>query len=113
YLAARVRQLQDLHEPSQDLEAMQVAVVNQFAKFVSMIPYLPDDLQVVVMNIKDPGKVSDLIASNLNVSLEDKQELVSTLAARAPAARAATRSSPARSSSSSSATRSRPRCSPS
>src|SRR5215813_2660582 len=54
YLAARVRQLQDLHEPSQDLEAMQVAVVNQFAKFVSMIPYLPDELQVVVMNIKDP-----------------------------------------------------------
>jgi ATP-dependent Lon protease len=83
YLAARVRQLQDLHEPSQDLEAMQVAVVNQFAKFVSMIPYLPDELQVVVMNIKDPGKVSDLIASNLNVSLEEKQELVSTLDVRA------------------------------
>jgi ATP-dependent Lon protease len=83
YLTARVRQLQDLHEPSQDLEAMQVAVVNQFAKFVSMIPYLPDELQVVVMNIKDPGKVSDLIASNLNVSLEEKQELVSTLDVRA------------------------------
>jgi len=43
-------------------------MVNQFAKFVSMIPYLPDELQVVVMNIKDPGKASDLIASNLNIS---------------------------------------------
>src|SRR5262245_57326878 len=83
YLAARVRQLQDLHEPSQDTEALQVAVVNQFAKFVSMIPYLPDELQVVVMNIKDPGKVSDLIASNLNISLEEKQELLGTLDVRA------------------------------
>src|SRR5215468_6966570 len=82
YLAARVRQLQDIYEPSQDLEAMQVAVVNQFAKFVSMIPYLPDELQVVVMNIKDPGKVSDLIASNLNVSLEEKQDLLSALEVR-------------------------------
>jgi ATP-dependent Lon protease len=82
YLAARVRQLQDVHEPSQDVEALQVAVVNQFAKFVSMIPYLPDELQVVVMNIKDPGKVSDLIASNLNISLEEKQELLSTLDVR-------------------------------
>jgi ATP-dependent Lon protease len=83
YLAARVRQLHDVYEPSQDLDAMQVAVVNQFAKFVSMIPYLPDELQVVVMNIKDPGKVADLIASNLNISLEEKQEIVSTLDVRA------------------------------
>ena len=57
-------------------------MVNQFAKFVSMIPYLPDELQVVVMNIKDPGKVTDLIASNLNISLEEKQELLSTLDVR-------------------------------
>ncbi len=70
-------------EPSQDLEAMQAHMVNQFAKFVSMIPYLPDELQVVVMNIKDPGKVTDLIASNLNISLEEKQELLDTLDVRA------------------------------
>jgi ATP-dependent Lon protease len=57
-------------------------MVQQFAKFVSMIPYLPDELQVVVMNIKDPGKVSDLIASNLNISLEEKQDLLSTLEVR-------------------------------
>ena len=44
-----------------------------------MIPYLPDELQVVVMNIKDPGKVTDLIASNLNISLEEKQDLLNTL----------------------------------
>ena len=81
--AARVRQLHDVYEPSQDLEAMQAHMVNQFAKFVSMIPYLPDELQVVVMNIKDPGKVTDLIASNLNISLEEKQELLATLDVRA------------------------------
>ena len=57
-------------------------MVNQFAKFVSMVPFLPDELQVVVMNIKDPGKVTDLIASNLNVSLEEKQDLLSTLEVR-------------------------------
>src|SRR5437667_12584914 len=35
------------------------------------------------MNIKDPGKVTDLIASNLNISLEEKQDLLSTLDVRA------------------------------
>src|SRR5438093_1463894 len=83
YFRARVRHLQDSFEPSKDLDAVQAHMVNQFAKFVSMIPYLPDELQVVVMNIKDPGKVTDLIASNLNISLEEKQDLLSTLDVRA------------------------------
>ncbi len=82
FYRARVRHLTDIQAPSKDLEAMQAHMVNQFAKFVSMIPYLPDELQVVVMNIKDPGKVTDLIASNLNVSLEEKQDLLSTLEVR-------------------------------
>ena len=82
YLKARVRHLQDTIRPSKDLEAIQAHMVNQFAKFVSMIPYLPDELQVVVMNIKDPGKVTDLIASNLNISLDEKQDLLSTLDVR-------------------------------
>ena len=82
FFRARVRHLSDISEPSKDLEAMQAHMVNQFAKFVSMIPYLPDELQVVVMNIKDPGKVTDLIASNLNVSVEEKQDLLSSLEVR-------------------------------
>src|SRR5262249_45250964 len=79
---ARVRPLSDMLEPSKNVEALQAHMVNQFAKFVSMVPFLPDELQVVVMNIKDPGKVADLVASNLNVSLEEKQELLSTLEVR-------------------------------
>src|SRR3989442_4567787 len=83
YFPARIRHLQDTFAPSKDLDAIQAHTVNQLAKSVSMIPYLPDELQVVVMNIKDPGKVTDLIASNLNISLEEKQDLLSTLDVRA------------------------------
>ena len=72
-------------DASKDMEAVQAHMVQQFSKFVSMIPYLPDELQVVVMNIKDPGKVTDLIASNLNISLEEKQDLLNTLDVRRPA----------------------------
>jgi ATP-dependent Lon protease len=82
YLRARVRTLGDVIQPSADLDALQAHMVTQFAKFVSMTPYLPDELQVVVMNIKDPGKVTDLIASNLNIGVEEKQELLATLDVR-------------------------------
>jgi len=79
FFICRTRTLVDEYESSKDLDAVQAHLVNQFAKFVSMIPYLPDELQLVVMNIKDPGKVTDLIASNLNISLEEKQDLLNTL----------------------------------
>jgi ATP-dependent Lon protease len=82
FFRAKIRQLSDVYDDSPDIEAMQAHMVNQFAKFVSMIPYLPDELQVVAMNIKDPGKVTDLITSNLNISLEEKQELLATLEVR-------------------------------
>jgi ATP-dependent Lon protease len=83
YFRARVRTLSDVYETSERLDALQAHMVNQFAKFVSMIPYLPDELQVVVMNIKDPGRVTDLVASNLNISLEEKQDLLNTVGVKA------------------------------
>ncbi len=82
HFRARVHQLQDEADTSPDVDAMQAHMVNQFAKFVAMIPYLPDELQVVAMNIRDPGKVTDLIASNLNISQEEKQQLLATLSVR-------------------------------
>lgn len=82
YLRARVAHLEDIIQPSKDLNALQAHMVSQFAKFVSMVPYLPDELQGVVMNIKDPGKVTDLVASQLNISSEEKQDLLNTLDVR-------------------------------
>ena len=82
YFRAAVAHLQDTFVPSKDLDALQAHMVSQFAKFVSMVPYLPDELQGVVMNIKDPGRVSDLIASNLNISVDEKQDLLNTLEVR-------------------------------
>ena len=82
YYTASVHELSDIKEASPELEAMQAHMVNLFAKFVSMIPYLPDELQVVATNIKDAGKVTDLIAANLNVSLDEKQELLTQLDVR-------------------------------
>ncbi len=79
YLRASVAHLDDVIPPSADLDARQAHLVSQFAKFVSQVPYLPDELQGVVMNIKDPGRAADLIGSNLNISVDEKQDLLNTL----------------------------------
>ncbi len=82
YYRAQVTPLESETEASRDLDARQAHLVSQFAKFVSMVPYLPDELQGVVMNIKDPAKVTDLVASNLNISVDEKQDLLNTLSVR-------------------------------
>jgi len=78
YFSGRILPVDDTYGAEDELAARQTHLVNQFAKFVSLIPYLPDELQLVVMNIKDPAKVTDLISSNLNISLDEKQDLLNT-----------------------------------
>ncbi len=78
FYKARVTVLADVDSPG-NLVDEQSKMVAQFSKYVAMIPYLPDELQSVVSNIKDPAKVTDLIASNLNITIDEKQELLGTL----------------------------------
>ncbi|MCP4581634.1 MAG: endopeptidase La [candidate division Zixibacteria bacterium] len=57
-------------------EALVRNILEQLAKVTKLAPYLPDDLQVSAYNTTDPSKLADLIASNLNISTEEKQEIL-------------------------------------
>jgi ATP-dependent Lon protease len=61
------------------LEAMQRNVVTQFQQVVSASPTLSDELQTIAMNIDEPGRLVDFIASSLPfLATGDKQELLET-----------------------------------
>jgi ATP-dependent Lon protease len=79
FLVARVQQLEDQNGAGLEVMALKTQVVQNFSRFVEMTPHLPNELQVVVINIKNPGNVSDLIAANLNLPLEEKQLVLETL----------------------------------
>ena len=57
-------------------------ILDLLKKVVNLAPYLPDDLQISALNTEDPGKLSDLVASNLNITLAQKQELLETVEVR-------------------------------
>jgi ATP-dependent Lon protease len=62
-----------------ELEALQRNVVSQFQQIVSSSPTLSDDLQTIAINIDEPGRLSDFIASSLPfLTTADKQELLET-----------------------------------
>jgi ATP-dependent Lon protease len=73
YLVTKVETLSEEYVQTTELEALKRNVGMQFQKVVALIPQLPDELQVVVVNTTHPGKLADLIASNLNLTVEEKQ----------------------------------------
>jgi ATP-dependent Lon protease len=62
-----------------ELEALQRNVVSQFQQIVTSSPTLSDDLQTIAINIEEPGRLTDFIASSLPfLTTNDKQELLET-----------------------------------
>jgi ATP-dependent Lon protease len=76
YLVARIEEMTDVVEPSAELEALTRNVQQTFSEIVEQIPYLPEELQLAVTNIEDPGALGHLIASSLRIPLADKQRLL-------------------------------------
>ena len=76
YLKGRVDLVEE--ETSKDVagEALVRNIHEQLKKIVQLAPYLPDDLQVSAINTEDPSKLADLIASNLNINTEQKQDIL-------------------------------------
>lgn len=79
YFRARIKLLQDIEEETVEVKALASNITNQFQRIIALVPNLPDELQIAVMNMKFPGKLADLLASNLNLSLPEKQEILESL----------------------------------
>src|SRR5487761_1837215 len=64
---------------SAEVEALQRNILSQFQQIVTSSPTLSDELQTIAINIDEPGRLVDFIASSLPIlSTIDKQELLET-----------------------------------
>jgi len=78
YLIAQIESVSDFVEPGLELAALARNAASQFQQVVELSPSLPDELKVTVQNVEEPGKLADVIAANLNLTLEEKQDLLET-----------------------------------
>lgn len=80
FLKAKVDVLKDVPDKGDvETDALATNAKNQFSRMVSISPNLPEELKIVIVNIDNPGRLSDLISSHLNISLSEKQEILETL----------------------------------
>jgi ATP-dependent Lon protease len=78
YLAAKFELMKDITEDSVELTAMMRNAQGQFHEIIKLSPALSDQVKIAALNTEDPGHFTDLIAVNLNLTLEERQKLLET-----------------------------------
>jgi ATP-dependent Lon protease len=76
YLCAKIDVLQDVPEESIEMAALARNAQVQFQEIITLSPALSEQVKINALNTDQPGKLSDLIAANLNLSLEERQHLL-------------------------------------
>ncbi len=79
YMAAEVEELEEISTESVKIEALQRNLMNSVKKLSEQAPYLTEEFHVSAINQDTPSKLADFVASNLNVSFEQKQAVLSEL----------------------------------
>jgi ATP-dependent Lon protease len=76
YLVAQITELPDELIQTPELVALMRNVQQTFTDIVEQVPYLPEELQVMVANVDDPSTLAHLIAGALRLKTEEKQSLL-------------------------------------
>jgi ATP-dependent Lon protease len=80
YLKATVATVSEVvPELNAEIEALQRNILTLFQQIVAGSPTLSDELSTVAMNIEEPGRLVDFVASSLpSLSTRDKQDVLET-----------------------------------
>src|SRR5271169_2170144 len=82
YFLAHAKRLAEPASTDKEIDALHAHLVSQFSKFVSLVPYLPDELQVMAMKVTEASRLADMVASYLKIPIEEAQDLLATLDVR-------------------------------
>jgi ATP-dependent Lon protease len=76
YLVGEFELVADEIVETPELEAITRSVQTEFARLISLVPYLPSELELAAANVDEPSALSHLVASTLRLKTEEKQALL-------------------------------------
>lgn len=73
FFVAKQRLLDDnMPKRSVKLDALYRSIREQFQNLIDLVPQFPEEIKVAAVNIEEPGRFCDLVASNINLSMEER-----------------------------------------
>ncbi len=79
FFSVEVDQYIEELEKSSQIEALMRNLVTQFEQYVKLSKKIPPETVVTVVNIDDPGRLADIVASHLTLRIEDKQSVLEAI----------------------------------
>ena len=79
YMVSEVEVLEEIEKSDARTMAYMRGVANNFVKIVDASENLSDELKVVAMNIDEPGRLADMVATNLDIDVLEKQNVLEML----------------------------------
>ncbi|MBN1437607.1 MAG: endopeptidase La [Sedimentisphaerales bacterium] len=79
FMQARIEVITSEVKPSKTLQALAANIRHTAEKMIQLAPNIPDEVNVVLSNIEDPGALADFLAANINIPIDKKQELLETI----------------------------------
>ncbi|HYS78875.1 MAG TPA: LON peptidase substrate-binding domain-containing protein, partial [Candidatus Dormibacteraeota bacterium] len=82
YLVAEVGLLKEEIEVSVEMEALVKGLQNQVRRVLSLMPIASEEIGVALLNVDNPARLADLVASLLIREAKDKQEYLEILSVK-------------------------------
>jgi len=79
YFKARVIEIADKQRLTPEIENMIRSLIHQFEEYARLSKKISPEAVGTVLSVKEPGRAADLIASHLNLKIEDKQAVLGTI----------------------------------
>jgi ATP-dependent Lon protease len=79
YFKARVAKITEIERLTSEIENMIRSLTHQFEEYARLSKKISPEAVGTVLGVKEPGRVADLIASHLNLKVEDKQAILGTI----------------------------------
>ncbi len=79
YFSAQITKIDEPEGMSVEAEGLIRTVIKQFEIYVKLNKRIPQETIMSIINVDNPGRLADLIASYLTLKIEDKQVILETL----------------------------------
>src|SRR5262249_16957548 len=79
FLAARVERVTEVEVTSRDIEARLLNLRNQAIEVLQLLPQVPAELVSAVQSVTSPSALADLIASFMDITPAEKEEILETI----------------------------------
>jgi ATP-dependent Lon protease len=78
FMTARVQALPDHPSGEAELDALVMNLKDVAKRVIKLMPELPKEASALVDSVTEPGQLADLITSNLDVQVDEKQDVLET-----------------------------------